>query len=95
MTEEAIEPCRPSLSLNSGTLDCINVGHLFAARPPRSPAGSPLFDWPSIMLGADLGEVPTATSVLRSKIRLHAEPIPNDPRPPWMQCAAPFKKTTF
>lgn len=28
MTDEAIELCRPSLSRNSGTLDCINVSHL-------------------------------------------------------------------
>lgn len=56
MTDEAIELCRPSSSNNSGTLNCINVSHLFARRWLRSPAATPLFDWPSIMLGADLGQ---------------------------------------
>ena len=29
MREEAIELCRPSLSRNFGTLDCVDVGRLF------------------------------------------------------------------
>lgn len=56
MTEAAIELCRPSMSSNSGTLNCINVSHLLDSRRLRSPAATPLFGWSSIMLGADLGQ---------------------------------------